>query len=1024
MAKEISIPRTQSAPPVVPENQQMNISLPPIESSEKTTPHSSPKKEIKVTALPTTPVASVRTNVDPITPVQQKQQMTPTVPAFISKEAAHNIPHFYPVYPAPPAHSPHVPPFAPFFRPYPAYSFIPPTSPAVPSPTTLTPRTKKVLAIVDPNTGEAINLNATATAFVPSAAKKEVKEEAKVEVKEEKPIEPPVIVKSESPKEVESIPPVLVTPEKSESKYPEGIVAPGSKVNGRIVYTKEFLLQFMELCNTKAEDFVIEIDDKSRRGSSKNLSRASSQNSLRFENSRNDSKSRSGSFGGGRGGGRQGSKSGLRDKRGSSQISLLPEEIVPLTMSENRWKRPSNKDATDALLLKLTGILNKLTFEKFDVLTNQILDIKIEANDTLEEFVTILFEKVLDEPNFSSLYAALCARLMESLRTEEEKDQQPLAKIPAFRKYLLNYCQKEFQAKTAWSKERLAEESGNSPAMAPKKSGDLTEEDYRRIKLKRRGLGLVRFIGEMFKSGLLSEKIMHECIKDLLSNMANPEEEEMESLCKLLTTTGQTLDRPENKVVMEEYFEKINELTKHQKLNSRVKFALMDLVDLRKGGWRGKNDLNVPKTISEIHRDLAMKEKQSKLAVRSSSQRSAASSASSQRGSPSADEWKSKSATRSDSRGKVILKRAVEETVKPLPAKTVNKFEMLMGDEKKTDDEHEAVASDDNEAVAQTKDAAERSSKNLLEEYLGHLDLKASLSYLTECIQPSNYSVFVCVASSLAFEKKKKEIDRIGNLFRFFIEEEVLTQEHFEEGFKDNYEMLEDLAIDIPNVFEYAGILLGHLCFSGLFTLQDCIDKFLSFLSSHAQLNVIATILLTYQEFAGSIQAAIFVQESGVDLKAIAGSSEKLSTMIERKNLSFLNYKEAIESTLPKLIADMKIDDCIEIRKNILSGTVSFPYLKQILNPLWSFVFEKNDVKLASSFKPFIASLIDGDEQMTVDVLNSYSSYLIEQKKQSDDLSSKIFRALQEDDFFIPEAYKQWMEQAEKSILELALNKN
>ena len=52
--------------------------------------------------------------------------------------------------------------------------------------------------------------------------------------------------------------------------------------------------------------------------------------------------------------------------------------------------------------------------------------------------------------------------------------------------------------------------------------GELTEEDYLLIKLKRRVLGNMRFIGEIFKVGLIGEKIMHSIITELLSNVENP----------------------------------------------------------------------------------------------------------------------------------------------------------------------------------------------------------------------------------------------------------------------------------------------------------------------------------------------------------------------------------------------------------------------------------------------------------------------------------------------------------------------
>ena len=42
------------------------------------------------------------------------------------------------------------------------------------------------------------------------------------------------------------------------------------------------------------------------------------------------------------------------------------------------------------------------------------------------------------------------------------------------------------------------------------------------------------FIGELFKFQVLTERIMHECIKELLSDVEDAEDEETESLCKLL----------------------------------------------------------------------------------------------------------------------------------------------------------------------------------------------------------------------------------------------------------------------------------------------------------------------------------------------------------------------------------------------------------------------------------------------------------------------------------------------------------
>lgn len=81
-----------------------------------------------------------------------------------------------------------------------------------------------------------------------------------------------------------------------------------------------------------------------------------------------------------------------------------------------------------------------------------------------------------------------------------------------------------------------------------------SEEYYTVQKAKQQGLSLVKFIGELFKLQMLTEHIMLECIKKALSNVDNPIEEEIKSLCKLLTTVGQLLDTSKVHAHMDVYF--------------------------------------------------------------------------------------------------------------------------------------------------------------------------------------------------------------------------------------------------------------------------------------------------------------------------------------------------------------------------------------------------------------------------------------------------------------------------------------
>lgn len=71
------------------------------------------------------------------------------------------------------------------------------------------------------------------------------------------------------------------------------------------------------------------------------------------------------------------------------------------------------------------------------------------------------------------------------------------------------------------------------------------ELEEARDKARRRSLGNIKFIGELFKLKMLTEAIMHDCVVKLLKNH---DEESLECLCRLLTTIGKDLDFEKAKV--------------------------------------------------------------------------------------------------------------------------------------------------------------------------------------------------------------------------------------------------------------------------------------------------------------------------------------------------------------------------------------------------------------------------------------------------------------------------------------------
>jgi translation initiation factor 4G len=96
-----------------------------------------------------------------------------------------------------------------------------------------------------------------------------------------------------------------------------------------------------------------------------------------------------------------------------------------------------------------------------------------------------------------------------------------------------------------------------------------SEKYWAADKAKRHGLGVIRLIGELFKMQIMAERIMHDCVKELLGNVENTEED-IESLCLLLSNLSQLLDTPQAHARMKVYLAHMKELTKSSNVNPRM----------------------------------------------------------------------------------------------------------------------------------------------------------------------------------------------------------------------------------------------------------------------------------------------------------------------------------------------------------------------------------------------------------------------------------------------------------------------
>jgi len=289
-----------------------------------------------------------------------------------------------------------------------------------------------------------------------------------------------------------------------------------------------------------------------------------------------------------------------RSQTGWVPTSLTQPAAVQAQMSAGHL-------APDMVQRKVKAALNKMTPDKFDKISDQILEIAGQSKDetdgrTLRQVIQLTFEKACDESHWSSMYAKFCSRMLQTMSTEikdenvRDKHGAPVVGGALFRKYLLNRCQEEFER--GWEVNLPEAPEGEKEAKL------LSDEYYVAAAAKRKGLGLIQFIGELYKLGMLTLRIMHECVLKLLDFEGLPDEAAIESLVKLLRTVGATMESAEaGPKMINMYFERIEKVMNMEGLPSRMHFMLLDTVDMRKSGWKSKDILKGPKTIAEIHQE-------------------------------------------------------------------------------------------------------------------------------------------------------------------------------------------------------------------------------------------------------------------------------------------------------------------------------------------------------------------------------------------------------------------------------------
>jgi translation initiation factor 4G len=127
--------------------------------------------------------------------------------------------------------------------------------------------------------------------------------------------------------------------------------------------------------------------------------------------------------------------------------------VAPLQVTANRWDRKNlhvEGDSREQVERKVKGLLNRLSIEKFDSISDQTIISwanKLENEKdgrTLIQVIKLVFEKATDEATWSEMYARLCRKMMEQISPKLQDDGiktnegKPITGGQLFCEYLLN----------------------------------------------------------------------------------------------------------------------------------------------------------------------------------------------------------------------------------------------------------------------------------------------------------------------------------------------------------------------------------------------------------------------------------------------------------------------------------------------------------------------------------------------------------------------------------------------------------
>nr|CAH0105217.1 unnamed protein product [Daphnia galeata] len=288
------------------------------------------------------------------------------------------------------------------------------------------------------------------------------------------------------------------------------------------------------------------------------------------------------------------SKSAMMRKRSNGDVGK-PKNAFKL---KGKIETIPDELGIEDYIKQVVEILNGLNPSTYVNLLPKIKAFNLNTEERLSEVSKLLYEKAVEEPNFSLMYAKTCQCL--SLKKPSVSNPTDASN---FRVMLLARCLNEFDKASTGQYDLQNKKKEIESAETEAKKAELEVEMEELLEKRRKyGLANIRFIGELFKVKIVPTRIVHQCVVWLLSQ--DEDEEALECLCFLLISIGKDLEVPsarrtpnsKNKGTMTSYLDTLKTIADKARTSERIRSLIQNLIVLRNIGWLSLEDNNVNET--------------------------------------------------------------------------------------------------------------------------------------------------------------------------------------------------------------------------------------------------------------------------------------------------------------------------------------------------------------------------------------------------------------------------------------------